>query len=422
MTVKSAVTATLMASSLTCSAPALASDTVVKILSIAVDLEEERVYREDVAKAFEAANPGVDVQWDYIENEAFKAKLPTLLQSDARPDVFFSFGGGVFDEQAKAGILQDIGSVASDECKATHSAAGLGAFSRDGALHGLPMYAAEVVLWYNKALAKEAGIDVAGIATWDDFLKAITIAKNAGVTPIVVGGKDKWPLHFYYSLLALRMLGEDGIHKASKGIDGGYASDGWVQVGTEFQRLVDMEPFQPGFLDAGYEKAALLFGDGQGLFHLMGNWDYNTARARSTSGEGIGDENLGLISFPKVAGGQGRAKDTFGGINGWLVTKGASQQAVDFLCYFVNADNQYRAGEMGFWIPVAKNSSGGIENPFFAQVSDHLAASEYHQLFLDQALGSSVGATVNDVSADLAAGVVTPQEAAEQIEEARLFQ
>ena len=401
---------------------AFAENTTVRVLSIAVDLQEERDYRAALIAAFEAANPGVSVEMEYLQNEAFKAKLPTLLQSDARPDVIFSFGGGVYVEQAEAGVLQDIGGMASDACKANHSAAGLGAFSHAGALHGLPMYAAEVVLWYNRDLAAQAGIDVEAISSWDGFLGAVETAKAAGVTPIVVGGKDKWPLHFYYSMLALRMLGADGIARAAQGEDGGYASEGWVAVGREFERLVALDPFQQGFEDAGYEKAAALFGDGEGLFHLMGNWDYNTAKARSTSGEGLSDDILGLTAFPMVEGGAGAPADTFGGINGWVVTQGASQAAVDFLCFMVNRENQTEAGALGFWIPVAKDSASGVTNPFFKQVSENLATSGYHQLFLDQALGASVGSTVNDVSADLAAGVISAEEAAERIEEARLFQ
>lgn len=403
-------------------AQAAAQDTTVSVLSIAVDLQEERDFREELITEFEALNPGVTVEMEYLQNEAFKAKLPTLLQSNARPDILFSFGGGVYAEQADAGVLQDIGEMTPSTCTENHSEAGLGAFTRDGMLNGLPMYAAEVVLWYNKALADQVGIDVAGIKTWSEFLDAVAQAKAAGVTPIIVGGKDKWPLHFYYSMLALRMLGAEGIAQAATGEDGGYASEGWVAVGREFERLIALDPFQPGFEDAGYEKAAALFGDSGGLFHLMGNWDYNTTKAVSTTGDGIADDNLGLTAFPTVEGGAGAPNDTFGGINGWVVTKDASQEAVDFLCFLVNRENQTKAGELGFWIPVAKGSAGGIANPFFKQVSENLAASGHHQLFLDQALGAAVGSTINDVSADLAAGVITAQEAAERIEEARLFQ
>lgn len=411
-----AITSILLSSS------AMAADKVVKVLSIEVDGEKEEIYRQKIAEAYEAANPGIDIQLEYIENEAYKTKLPTLLQSGARPDIFFSWGGGVYYEQQKAGILADISTRMTEECRDNHSAAGIGAFSQDGEINGLPMYAAEVVLWYNKELAAQAGVDPEAISTWQDFLDQVKQAKDAGVTPVVVGGKDKWPLHLYYSLLAVRMLGEEGITAAARGDDGGYDNEGFVAVGEEFKRLVDLDPFQSGFMDAGYDKAAGLFGDGNALFQLMGNWDYNASRDSSTSGEGLGDDKLGMIRFPMVEGGVGDPKATFGGINGWLVTEQASDEAVDFLCFMTNTENQLEGGRLGLWIPVARNSSEFIENPFFRQVSVDLAESPYHQLFLDQALGASVGATVNDVSADIATGSLSPAEAAAQIEEARLFQ
>jgi raffinose/stachyose/melibiose transport system substrate-binding protein len=40
---------------------------------------------EEVARGFEAKNPGVKVERQFLENEAYKAKLPTILQSKDRP-------------------------------------------------------------------------------------------------------------------------------------------------------------------------------------------------------------------------------------------------------------------------------------------------------------------------------------------------
>ena len=400
----------------------MAAAETVKLLSINTNAPEEKPYFAAIEAAYEAANPGVDIVIEYQDDESFKTRLPTLLQSKARPDIFFSWGGGTFYEQAKAGVLEDIAPLMSPECKAAHSDAALGAFAYNGVQHGMAMYAAEVVMWYNIDLAEKAGIDPMKIKTWEDFLGAVETAKAADVTPMVVGGRDKWPLHFLYSLLALRIVGADGIAAAAAGEDGGFASEGFVKVGEEFQRLVALEPFQRGFLDAGYDKATGLFGDGGGLFHLMGNWDYGASRAGSTSGEGLSDAQLGMISFPMVEGGAGDPFATFGGINGWAVTKDANPKAVDFLCFMLNQENQTKAGAEGFWIPVAKGASAEIVNPYFAKISDNLARSSAHQLFLDQALGASVGATVNDVSADLASGATDPQEAADRVEEARLFQ
>ena len=41
----------------------------------------------------------------FLENEAFKAKLPTLLQSNDAPDFFYSWGGGVLKQQSETGTL-----------------------------------------------------------------------------------------------------------------------------------------------------------------------------------------------------------------------------------------------------------------------------------------------------------------------------
>ena len=54
-----------------------------------------------IAKDFEAANPGVKVELQYLENEALKAKLPTLLQSPDAPATFYSWGGGVMRERGR---------------------------------------------------------------------------------------------------------------------------------------------------------------------------------------------------------------------------------------------------------------------------------------------------------------------------------
>jgi raffinose/stachyose/melibiose transport system substrate-binding protein len=88
----------------------------------------------------------------------------------------------------------------------------------------------------------------------------------------------------------------------------------------------------------------------------------------------------------------------------------------------ISAKYQREAAKAGIFIPIVKGTDDAIDNPFFQQVARDLTQSSYHQIFLDQYLGASVGATVNDISADLAQEVITPEEAAAQIQEAWDFQ
>lgn len=391
----------------------------VKMLSIEPNIQAGKDYYAVIKKAFEAKNPGITVQIDYMDDTSFKSKLPTLLQSSARPDLFFTWTGGVFFEQAKAGILKDMTSEMNAGWKDTFSPAGVDALTYKGKVHGAPMYAASVVLWYNKKLLAQAKVDPASIQTWDDFLGAVNKVKAAGITPIVVGGKDKWPLQFYYGYLTTRIAGKDGIANADSGATSGFENPDFIRAGSEFKRLVDLKPFQPGFMDTNNNKAAGLFGDGKGAFHLMGNWLYGSQQKNSTSGKGIADEELGFIRFPVVKGGKGKATDTFGGINGWLVTKDAPPATAKWLKFLLSRENQIESGRLGLWLPIAKDSGSGVANPLMRQIVAQFDQAEYHQLYLDQALGASVGATLNDVAAELATGEISPQEAAARVEEAR---
>ena len=60
------------------------AETVVKILHLQ-KLPKVLTIWQEAAQQYESAHPGVKIQFDYLENEAFKAKLPTLLQSREPP-------------------------------------------------------------------------------------------------------------------------------------------------------------------------------------------------------------------------------------------------------------------------------------------------------------------------------------------------
>ena len=88
------------------------------------------------------------------------------------------------------------------------------------------------------------------MATWDGFLASVQKIKDAGITPISLGGQDKWPAHFYWSYLVVRLAGQDAFNAARSGDGDGFADAPFVQAGQMFLDLVAMEPFQDGFLAA----------------------------------------------------------------------------------------------------------------------------------------------------------------------------
>lgn len=376
---------------------------------------------EQTAKDYEAANPGVTVEMQFLENEAYKAKLPTMLQSDEAPDIIYSWGGGVLDAQIESGFIKDITDMVDADYAARFSPAAWNAFQRDGRQYGIPALVSEVGIFYNKELVEKAGVDPQAFANWEDFLAGVRKIKEAGITPLLAGGADKWPLHFYWSYLAIRDGGKAAFEAATAGEGDGFAGETFVRAGELFGELVALEPFQPGFLGATWPDSAGQFGDGKGAMMLMGNWLPGTQLANAADGKGLAKDQIGFARFPAVPGGKGEEGDVLGGINGWLVTRDAPDEAVDFLTFFISAERQAKVAADGLLIPVIKGADAGIEDPINKRVAADIAASNYLQIFYDQALGPDVGRVVNDVSTEIAAGTMSPEDAAQAVQEAWEF-
>jgi raffinose/stachyose/melibiose transport system substrate-binding protein len=363
----------------------------------------------------------VTVETQHIEGQSFKAKLPTLLQSDDRPDFFYSWGGGVMQAQVDSGALRDVTEEMNAGWADTFSPAAVNAFTYKDEIWGAPFLVNMVGFWYNKRMFEEAGVNADDIKTWDDLLAAVEKLKAAGFVPIGLGGSQKWPIHFYYTLLMLRLGGEQAFVDAVNEKGDGFASEVFVDAGKKFGELIALEPFQPGFIAADQNDIYGKFGDEEFAMTLMGNWHYARQRTGSVDGEGLSDEELGWFPFPTVPGGAGKPTDTLGGINGWLFTKDAPQEAIDFVKYFLSAEVQADMASRGWLIPTAIGADQNMTDPFSKLIAEQISNSTYHQIFYDQMLGPDVGLVVNDMAAELALGNVTPEEAAANIQEAWLY-
>jgi raffinose/stachyose/melibiose transport system substrate-binding protein len=392
------------------------AETVVKILHIEKVPGVLAIWQE-AAQEYEKAHPGVKIQFDYLENEAFKAKLPTLLQSKDHPSLFQSWGGGVMYEQIAAGVCQDITKAVSEGgFKDTFYPAGVQNYTYQDKIYGLPRDVAPIVFWYNKELCQKAGVDPQKIKYWEDFIDAVKKCKEAGITPVAAGGKDKWPLHFYPTFLMMRILGKEGMQAAYEGKNGGFAGPDVIKAFQLYKDFAALQPFQKGFLANTYPESAGTFHDGKTAFHLMGTWDITEGRSDAADQKGLPDEKLGWIFFPEVKGGKGHANDIFASLDGWLVVKEAPKETVDFMKVWLGKDIQSKLAEQGLLIPTVKGTAELIKDQFLRGIAAEVEKSQWIQIAMDQLLGPDTGRVFNDASADIAAGNMTAEQAANAVE------
>ena len=151
----------------------------------------------------------------------------------------------------------------------------------------MPWDTGAVPIFYNKTLFAKAGVKPEDMATWDGYLAGIKKLKAAGITPIVVGAGEKWPMHFYYSYLVMRIGGDHALADAKAGKDGGFKNATWVEAGKRLQELAALEPFQAGYVSTSHAQSSGVFGDGKAAMDLMGDWLLAMQGPNASNGKGL---------------------------------------------------------------------------------------------------------------------------------------
>ncbi len=380
---------------------------------------------ETLAQEYMDANPNVTIEITHLENEAFKERLATVMQSGDPPDLFQSWGGGILWNFAEAGLLRDITPELTAEDSGWQNSfttqAALNLYAYNGAYYGAPWNFGAVGFWYNTRLFEEAGIEAVP-TTWTEFLAVVQQLKDAGITPIALGGRDKWPGHFWWVYLAIREGGQAAF-EAAYNRDGTFADAPFVAAGERLQELVALEPFQPDFLGLGYGDEAALMGNGQAAMELMGQWAPGAQRGNSESGDGLPEGELGWFPFPMIEGGAGDASDVLGGGDGIAVGANAPDEAVDFLQFLTSPEVLTRFVELNTGvIPTVAGAEEAVTDPLLQGVMAARNDAGYYQLYYDQFLPPAVAQAVLDAVEGLFAGTLTPEEAAQSIEDVASFE
>ncbi len=377
--------------------------------------ESRQKLREQVIEDYTRANPDVEIELVMLENEAFKQRVQVAVQAGDPPDIFHSWGGGVMLEYANAGMLRDITGFVENTLSKKIGMGALGVYGFDGTYYGSPYDMGAVGMWYNKAIFEELGVSVP--ETWPQFLDAVKKIKAAGYVPIAMGAGDRWPAHFWWVYLAMRLGGQEAFNAAYTGA-GSFADAPFVQAGERLLELAALEPFQTGFLGATYDDQAALVGNGKAAMELMGQWAPAVQASNSDTGEGIG-ENLSWFNFPAVPGGAGKNTDVMGGGNGYVIGKDAPDEALDFLNFFLQREYNEELVAIEGIIPVVEGASSALEgNENSQKIAKAVNEADYYQLYYDQFLPPAVAAAVLDGTAGLLANTLTPKEAAEMVDAA----
>ena len=373
-------------------------------------------FYEQVAKDFEADNPGIDVQVSAMAHEDMVDKLGAAFQSGDVPDIYMERGGGELADHVEAGLTKDISEAAAEEIeKLGGSVAG---WQVDGKTYALPFSVGVVGFWYNKDLFAQAGVDEPP-TTMDELYDVIDQLKGAGLTPLSVGAGDKWPAAHYWYYSAIRSCPQDVIETAAESKD--FTDPCFVQAGEVVQDLVATEPFNAGFLTTpaqeGATSASGLLATGKVAMEMQGHWEPGVMAGLTEDGKGLG-EKTGWFPFPAVEGGQGDPEVQMGGGDAWGVAESAPDEAVELVKYLLSDKVQKGFAENNMGLPTNPAATDSVADPALAELIKVRDSAPYVQLYFDTLFGASVGGAMNDEIALLFADQATPQDVVDASQQA----
>lgn len=384
----------------------------IRVLHIETNREVLSIWQA-AAHRFTARHPGATVEFRVMEPKSFQSRMSTLLQSDGRPHLFYSWGGASLDALRAAGLLEDITDRLSPGTTAGLMPKALGAYRRQSRLYGLPYLATEIGLIANRAVLDRLGVAPEMLADWPGYISALAQLKQAGIPALALGGMDQWPLTLILGQLALAGAGADGVAAALEDRGGGFEAPALLTAADRFASLAAAGPFQPGYLSTKAQGAMQLFVKGGAALMMHGTWFYRQAGALTGRDPVALAADFPFIGFPSLNNSPATVRQ--GQLNGWLVSNGAPPAAIAFLEELTGMETQAALAAGGHIIPANLSARSALTHPELAAAARRLDAAENIVLSWDQLLGSNGGPTANDVAVRLATGQMGPADAMKAI-------
>jgi raffinose/stachyose/melibiose transport system substrate-binding protein len=368
---------------------------------------------------FEQANASTKVESSHVLNDPYKAKLKIAFGAAQPPCVFDTWGGGGLREYVKSGQVADLtpflkqNPAFADRFLPTSWAA----VTTDGKTYGIPEEnIAVAVVFYNKDLFQKYHLSPP--TTWPELMNVVKVFNAHGVAPFALANKNKWTGSMYYMYLVDRLGGPGVFQRAASGAAGGsFADPVFVEAGKYIQDLVKAGAFAPGYngLDYDIGGSRRLLYSGRAAMELMGTWEASTIRKENPAFY----QKLDFFPFPSVPGGKGDPRDVVGTVGDSFlsISSQCQDKAAAFRLIQTMTDDAAMKGRVADdRIPPIKDVT--LTDPLMKRVQALIEQAPSVQLWYDQELTPRLGERHKDLAQALFGLSITPEAAAQQMQEA----
>lgn len=218
-------------------------------------------------------HPGIHVTHRPIGNDEFFTVIRTGMAGSEPPDILQYEGYQQTRDFAAAGQLIPVTDL-WDEIKDGFllQDAGIAACSYEGEMYCIPTHFASAwQMFYNPDLLNEFGVEVP--TTYEEFLAAADVFKDAGIAPIAMGDSAGWPAEHYWMAYLVQNCGVEKVYDALA-LDGSasFTDECFVKSAADLQYLAQNGYFTAGMASDDFDVAQALFVSGVTPFFHTGTW------------------------------------------------------------------------------------------------------------------------------------------------------
>lgn len=261
---------------------------------------------QETLTAMKEKFPDVEFEVDAVADsgDAYKTKIKTAIAGNEAPDIFYTWGGGFSQNFIDAGKVLCLDDYVSGETKEKLIEGTTNYFTYGDKLYGLPTRINLGLLYCNKKLFEEAGLDYP--ETYEELMEAVKAFREKGITPMCVGAKDTWTAAMYLNGLTARMAGTEYTNKVlnkEETID----TPEMTKSVELFQNLIREGAFEDGAIALSKDESQTAFLSGKIPMYIHGSWLCSNIFDSDVK------DDIVVRNFPLVEGGKGTETEFLGG-------------------------------------------------------------------------------------------------------------
>lgn len=375
--------------------------------------DQARIEKE-VIDGFLKAYPDVEsVEWDAQGPQGDGVqRLVTAMLGGQEIDLISCSAYHTNGTYIRRGLLKPITGM-TDAFKDRVEPSAFGAYEQNGELYGVPISTMSTsTIYYNKDLFAELGIEVP--ETYEDVVAAVPKFAEKGIIPMIHQGANAplWPMWYFetFSQASGKPIEATAANLAG---EGKFNDEAGIEAFALIKKWVDDGVLSKDSLSVDQAGMRAAFVNGKAAMYYGGTWEIPSLRDEATGFE------WGVFPFPKMAGTAGDPRHGGGPDNGICISSKIPEEKMDaalgFIEYLTRPEvaNLYLAPEE----PLGTSIKGvDVVQADYAEV---LREKNFPATikFLDWIWPAEVTRAVAANIAGVVGGDMTPQEAADSVQQ-----